>query len=354
MTMSSRIVRAVLPLCAITLLGAGCLGGSAKPAGLDGGVFRTRDNGTTWQQLPTLNLGTRIGSIADVGIVSMAIDPQDSQAVYVGTVENGLLFSLDGGASWSQAKGLTTGRISAIGVDPKDKCTIYAARGNQIHKTTNCSRDWNLVYVDSRADVSFSVLTVDWFNAKRLYTGTNLGDLFRSDDGGTSWARLSQPENVAISGIAIDPRDSRTVYVSTNGSGLLKSTDSGTTWDRIYKQFETFDYARRAKILVMDRNLANTLYTVSKYGILRSQDGGATWAALNLPTPPDTTDIRAMLVHPTNSNLIVYATNNNIVFSADGGKTWMPKKLPTARGVAAMLFDNASTTSLFLGAGVKK
>ncbi len=354
MTLSSRIVRAIAPMGLISLLGAGCFGGTAKPVGLDGGVFRTRDNGTVWQQLSTLNLGTKIGSIADVGVQSMAIDPQDSQAMYVGTVENGLLYSLDGGASWAQAKGLTTGRISVIGVDPKDKCTIYAARGNQIHKTTNCSRDWNLVYVDSRPEVAFSVLTVDWFNAKRLYTGTTLGDIFRSDDGGTSWARLSQPESARISGIAIDPRDSRVVYVSTDGSGLLKSGDAGTTWDRIYKQFETFDYARRAKILVVDPSLANTLYTVSKFGILRSQDGGATWNALNLPTPPDTTDIRAMVVHPTNSSRIVYATNTNIVFTVDGGKTWMPKKLPTRRGVSAMLFDNVSSTSLFLGASQLK
>lgn len=354
MTTRFRSLRALAPVCLIAFLGAGCFGGTSKTVGLDGGVFRTADNGTTWQQVNTLNLGTKIGSISDVGIVSMAVDPQDPQAVYAGTVQNGLLYTLDAGGSWQSAKGLTSGRISAVSVDPKDKCTIYASRGNQVHKTTNCSRDWNLVYVDSRPEVIFSTITVDWFNANRVYLGTSLGDVSRSDDGGVSWARLTQAESARISGIAIDPRDSRIVYVATDGSGLMKTSDSGQTWETIYKQFADYDYSRRVKALVVDPRLANTVYTISKYGILRTQDGGATWTPLKLPTPAGTVDIRSMAVHPAVSNLIVYATDNNIVFSADGGQTWMPKKTPTTRGTSVLMFDSPSSTTLFLGAAAAK
>jgi hypothetical protein len=66
-------------------MGAGCFGGSSTGTGLDGGVFHTADAGTKWEQLKILNLDTKLGSIADMGIVSYAFDPQDSQAIYVGT-----------------------------------------------------------------------------------------------------------------------------------------------------------------------------------------------------------------------------------------------------------------------------
>lgn len=346
----SHALRILAPLCILSLFGAGCFGGATTSVGLDGGVFRTADNGTTWQQMSALNLGTKIGSIADVGIVTVAVDPQDPQAIYAGTVQNGLLYSLDGGMSWQSAKGLSSGKVTAVSVDPKDKCTIYAARGNQIHKTTNCSRDWNLVYVDSRPDVVFNALVVDWFNANRVYIGSSLGDVSRSDDGGVSWARLTQDVSSAVTGVEVDPRDSRTIYVGTYGSGLLKTVDGGQTWQSIYKQFADYDYSRRVTQIVVDPHLANTVYSVSKYGILRTQDGGATWSPLKLPTPNGTVTIRSLAVHPGNSSLLVYATDNNLVFSADGGQTWMPKKTPTTRGTAVLRFDSPSTTALFLGA----
>ncbi|MSR85067.1 hypothetical protein EXS71_01330, partial [Candidatus Uhrbacteria bacterium] len=105
------------PLLALVLLGQGCLNGPAK---LDGGAFMTKDSGINWIQLKTLNLGTRLGSLADLGTVTMTIDPQDPLALYMGTTENGLLYSLDGGDSWAPSKGLSIGRINAILVDPKD------------------------------------------------------------------------------------------------------------------------------------------------------------------------------------------------------------------------------------------
>lgn len=353
MTPISR-ARFLVPFVALFLLGQGC-GGSTPPAGLDGGVYRTKDAGVTWKQLKVLNLGTKLGSIADVGTVTMAVDPQDSMAVYVGTVQNGLLYSLDGGESWQQAKGLTTGKVNAIAVDPKDKCMVYAAKANAIIKTSNCSRDWNQVYFDSRTDIAFTALAIDWYTSNILYAGTSDGDIFRSDDSGQSWRRLDRVDAIRISAIAIDPRDSRTLYASTEGAGILKSTDGGATpFTRITKPFADYDSARRAHAVIVDPNLAGTLYTISKYGIIQSLDAGATWAPMKLPTPSGAVDIKALAISPKDSKQLVYATDASIVFSVDGGKTWTPKKLPTARGVSSMLFDRAAEPSLFLGVSPPK
>jgi photosystem II stability/assembly factor-like uncharacterized protein len=354
MNLTSRFVRLSAPVFALILLGQGCLGGGQRPAAQDGGIYRTRNNGQEWKQLRVLNLGTKIASLAELGTVTLAVDPQDPQALYAGTVENGLLFSLDGGESWNLAKGLSTGKVNAVAVDPKDKCTVYAAKANQIHKTVNCSRDWNQVYFDSRTAIAFTALAVDHFNPNIVYSATSDGDIFRSDDGGATWRRVHRVDGVRIQSLAMDPRDSRVLFAASDGSGIYKTADGGTTWERIIEPFKEYDFARRPRMVVLDPQTKDVLYNVSKYGLIRSADAGATWKPLTLPTPPGAVDIKALAIHPKNSRFLVYATDTSIVFSADGGLTWTPKKLPTTRGVSSLLFDNAAEMGLFLGVAPAK
>lgn len=354
---SARFTSAwVTGILSLALFGAGCLPGTSSTSATDGGIFRTKDEGGAWQQLRTLNLGTKLGSIANLGTAALTVDPQDPLAVYAGTLENGLLYSLDGGESWNQARGLSIGRVQTVAVDPKDKCTVYATRGNQIFKTDNCGRDWNQAYFDPRTALVFQALIVDWYNPRTLYAGTSEGDIFRSDDGGKSWRRLQLVARERVNSLAIDPRDSRVIYAATNGSGILKTTDGGASWTAIADAFKDFEGAKRVTAVVVDPQLAGTVYAVSKYGILESNDAGATWHALTLPTPAGTVDIRALAVHPKDSRVLVYATNASLVVTRDSGATWTARKLPTTRGVSSIVFDRSPREqTLFLGtAPIKK
>ncbi|MCC6563449.1 hypothetical protein IT087_00995 [Candidatus Uhrbacteria bacterium] len=343
--------RLVAPVIALVLLGQGCLGGSSnKATGPDGGIFRTADGGDTWRQLQVINIGSKRASIANMGIVTMAADPQDVNTLYAGTTENGVIFSNDGGESWQPATGLSVGRVNAIAVDSKSKCTVYATIANQIMKTTTCSRDWTRIYYDPRTDKSFTTLVSDWYNPNVVYAGTNDGDILRSDNAGESWRVVHRVEGVRVNQLVMDPRDSRVLYGATQGAGLVKTTDGGQTWTSIRKEFEGFENARRPNLIVLDPNNANRVYTISKYGILQSDNGGSSWTALKLPTPPGTVEMKAMAVHPKDAKRIVYATNKAVIWSVDGGTTWTTKKLPTARGAAFMLYNKAETPALFLGA----
>lgn len=339
-----------VPLCVLTLLGAGCLGAPTPPAGPDGGIYVTRDYATKWDQLKILNLGTKLGSIADVGTVSVAIDPQDPAAMYVGTTENGLMFSLNGGQSWELSRGLSTGRISAIAVDAKDKCTVYAARANQIHKTTTCGREWAEVYAHAKADIKISALITDWFNPRIVYAGTSEGDLLRSDDGAATWRVLRRVEGAQINSLALDPKDSRVLYVATAGAGVLKTVDGGANWIEYNRQqFQDYNNARSPHAVIVDPLVADRAYHISRFGILRTNDGGLTWQALQLPTPPGEVDVKAFAINPKDSKMIVYASKNALVMSADAGVTWSSKKLPTKRDVPWLIFDSAAPQGLFLG-----
>jgi photosystem II stability/assembly factor-like uncharacterized protein len=339
-----------LPLCVLTLLGAGCFGDPKPAAGPDGGIFLTRDYATKWDQLKVLNLGTKIGSIAEVGTVSVAMDPQDTAAMYVGTTENGLMFSLNAGQSWELSRGLSVGRINAISVDGKNKCTVYAARSNQIHKTTTCGREWGEVYAHAKPDVGVSSLITDWFNPSIVYAGTTQGDILRSDDGAATWRVLRRVEGARINSLALDPRDSRVMYVATQGAGVLKTVDGGANWVEYNRQqFQDYNNARSPHAVIVDPLIADRVYHISKFGILRSDDGGLAWQPLQLPTPPGEVDVKAFAINPKDSKMIVYASLNALVLSTDGGTTWSSKKLPTKRDVPWLLFDTAAPQGLFLG-----
>lgn len=343
----------LLPLLALTLLGQGCFGPSKTtgPTGPDGGVWKTTDSGTTWVNKKALVAGPKVSAgAASVTVLSMAFDPQDRLAVYLGTSENGVVYSVDGGESWQQSKALGSGRVNSVAVDPKNKCTVYAVSANKIFKTETCGRDWNQIFYDPRTDKFFTQIFVDWYNPTILYTGTNDGDIFRSADAGVSWQTAKRVDGNSITSIAMDPRDSRIIYVGTQNEGIWKTADSGTTWTQIKKQFgEDYSDARRVIQVVPDPVEANVVYSVSKYGILRSADGGDTWKALQLTSPPSTIKINALAIDPKNNRHLVFTGVATLQFSTDGGATWTPKKLPTTQSGGKLLIDPIETGTIYLG-----
>jgi photosystem II stability/assembly factor-like uncharacterized protein len=311
-------------------------------------VFKTDDRGTSWEQKRVLIEGPRGVSIADDTIIALAVDPQDTKAVYAATAGRGLLSSLDGGDSWKPF-GLT-GRVLAVAVDPKNKCTVYAAQGNKIHKTETCGRDWKQAWFDPKTDKAFTVIAVDWFNPTVVYAGSSEGDILRSTDAGRSWLVAKRAE-AAVSAIVVDPQDSRIVYAGTRGDGIWKTLDGGNTWLAIRKQLSEFDNARRITHLVVDALTPTTVYTVSPYGLLRSDDRGETWQAVSLISPANEVDIKGFAVNPRESKDLQYVTASTLVISSDRGVTWTSQKLPSTRPATTLLVDAEDGKVLYVGMG---
>ena len=295
--------------------------------------------------------GTKVTTAgAQLNILDMVMDPQDSKAIYLATNDNGVVYTLDGGDLWQQAKISGVTKVTAIAVDPKNKCTVYVASGNKIYKTDTCGRDWEQIFFEPRTEVVFTRLAVDHFNPTILFAGTSDGDILRSTTTGVSWEKIQRIDGVNIKSIVIDPRDSRLVFVGTAGSGIYKTADGGTTWTQIRKQFgEEYVEGRRVVQVVVDPVEANVIYNVCKYGILKSADGGETWTALNLTSPPGTVKISSLAIDPKNNKNLVYTGVSTLQFSTDGGVSWTPKKLPTTQAGSVVMFDPVDSKVLYLG-----
>jgi hypothetical protein len=128
-------------------------------------------------------------------------------------------------------------------------------------------------------------ITVNPTNTLNLYIGTPAGGLWRSNDGGTSWTTNTDNfTNCGFSDLCIVPTNTNVMYAAT-GDG-----DAGDT---------------------------------PSYGVLKSTDGGNTWAATGLTFPVTSNYlIRRLVVNPTNSLVLMAATNGGLYRTTDGGATW--------------------------------
>lgn len=337
---------------ALLFLGAGCIsfssGGGAN-AGADGGVFKTADRGDAWLQktaIPTTTGEKR--AISNVNVVTIVQDPQDPNAIYIGTTDNGMFYTYDGGESWLQPAQLSRGRVPSIAVDAKDKCTIYAAVENKLLKSEDCSRTWATTYLDARLDKLTSSVAVDFYNPKVLWVANNAGDLLRSGDAGGSWTNVRSFQN-PIMKLALNASDSRRLYVATKSEGVWRSDDGGSNWVDMSESYKEFNGSNEFYDMAVGVSDAATIVLATKYGLLRSTDNGIKWDDIELLTPPGTTLIYSVAIDPKDTNNVYYGTSTTFYRSPNGGVNWVPKKLPSSRTATALMVDRMNQNQLYLG-----
>lgn len=333
----------------LLLVGQGCIQVTGtKSGGADGGVFRSADRGATWQQKSSLAVVGQPRSFAGLNVTTLALDPNDRKAVYAGTEDSGLFFSLDGGESWQHASSLGRVRVSSVAVSAGDKCTVFVGTGNKVMRSTDCTRTWENVYFDPRTDARIASVKVDHYNPSIVYAATSQGDLLKSGDSGGSWSPVNRFGN-EVRQILLSAADSRVLYVVTKSKGLWKSVDAGATWTDLTTGFGDFAGALDEMILTEDVARGNALLAASHYGLLRSTDAGATWTSVPLLTPPGSTVLYSLAVSPKDSNAIWYGTVGTLYRTVDGGAKWTTVRLPTSRAPVVLIPDPSDDQILYMG-----
>lgn len=332
-------------LAGFVLLGAGCATSSAAP---DGGVYRSVDAGVKWEsKSDVLATKGKISGFAPLDVNVFATDPSDQNALWVGTMTNGILFSFDGGEGWSQAKNfspselaLTEARINGIAVDPISGCVAYATVTNPagksyIVRTNNCGRSWGLLYTSEIAETQLQAIVINPTNHLQILVGDSVGNVFKSDNAGGSWVKVLKVEDRGVRTIAYDPKNTAVVFAGTKLGGLWKSEDSGQSWKRV-GVLNKYPGSEDVYSIAVDPSVANSLLIGTHYGILRSTDGGANWEALPLLTAPGETQIVSLAINPKDSRRVYYGTPTSFYRSEDGGQTWTTKRVPTTRVIKAL------------------
>jgi photosystem II stability/assembly factor-like uncharacterized protein len=338
-------------LTAILILGgAGCIGGGEINSSTDGGVWKSADSGASWKQVSAVPTPSGVSSSAGTNVISLATDPSDRNTIYAGTERDGLLYTYDGGLSWQQSQDATmrTGAITAVAVDPSDKCRIYIARADKIFRSDDCNRSYgNGVYVESKSGVIVTDLAVDWFKPEIVFASLSDGSLIKSSNMGENWTNVYRSRQ-PITDVEINNRDSRVIVLGTTGAGLARSENGGATWSEITEELIEYRDAVRVLALAQDAQ-GRALYAATYYGILHSDDMGVTWRALNLLTAPNEVAPSVLAVDPARPDTVMYAVGNSLYSSYDGGSNWSVQKLMTNRSISKIVFDRTSSNILYLG-----
>lgn len=270
-----------------------------------GGLWKTENHGTTFKPI--------FDNQAVYSIGCLAMDPNNSNVVWVGTGENnsqrnlaygdGIYKTTDGGKTFTNMGLQTSRQIGKIMIDPRNSNTVYVAAQGQA---------WG--------------------------SGGERG-LYKTIDGGKNWERvLFVSENTGISDMEMDPRNpdvlyavahqrERRVFSKINGgpeSALYKSVDAGVTWTQLKKGLPRGDVGRIG--IALSPANPDILYAVielpgSKSGFYRSSDMGESWEKRSNKGTSSPQYYNEVFADPVNPNLVILMDTRNSL-SEDGGKTW--------------------------------
>ena len=183
-------------------------------------VWRTKDDGNTWRAVSD--------NLDGSDITAIEVARADSRRVYVGT-ENGAFFrSTDAGNTWSGnlASTVLPGRtITRVESRPDDADTVYATVANFGNRHVFRSDDGGLSWADvdrgELPDVPFHAIAVPAAHPERLYVGGDAG-VFVSTDGGAAWANLSRNlPKVMVVDLVYQEND-RTLTAATYGRSIWR------------------------------------------------------------------------------------------------------------------------------------
>ena len=287
-----------------------------------GGIFKTGDNGITFEPF--------FDKQSDLSIGAIAVAPSNSDTIWVGTGEgndrnstdwgDGVYRTTDGGEHW-QNVGLKNSRaIARIVVDPKNPEVAYvAAVGNLwvdggergLYKTTDGGKNWKLVLQaaaphnnrtgcgdvlldPSNSQIVYAALYArqrtpwSFTSGPELTGGADVGGIFKSSDGGATWKKLSGglPAQTGRIGLAISASNPKIVMA------VVQSYEGGSG--------------------------ALTDLRSKSGGVFRSEDGGEKWTRMSAidPRPFYFSQIR---IDPINDKR-VYILEFALLVSDDGGK----------------------------------
>jgi photosystem II stability/assembly factor-like uncharacterized protein len=169
-------------------------------------------------------------------------------------------------------------------------------------------------------------LVYDPSNPNRIILGTSAGQLYLSENGGSSWTRwvhLGPGEHYVLDNIAFDPSDTKTIYVAAwsvdeqNNGDLFRTKDSGRSWQLIPGM-----RGRSIRAFALAETNPKILTAGALEGVFRSFDGGETWQQISPPGHPDIKNIESLAIDRHDANVIYAGTWHLPWKTTDGGKTW--------------------------------
>ncbi|MBZ0326410.1 MAG: T9SS type A sorting domain-containing protein [Altibacter sp.] len=339
------------------------------------GVYRSTDDGDTWEQKLFVSDST--------GVIDMAIHPTNGDIVYAASWErvrrpnrnqyfgetSRLYRSVDGGDTWTvltnglPAAGSVLGRIS-IDISQSNPNVLYVHFTDQtgiegIYKTTNGGDSWTEVNSGDISSASyewwFGGLFIDPTNENTIYYSGF--DNYKSTNGGASWSSTFTNVHVDQHAIAFNASVPGQVLLGNDG-GMYKSSNGGNSYvkdnslpitqfyrihvdaqnaDKVYGGYQdngtqrtttgdigNWDFLTGGDGFqpLVDPTNTNIIYTMSQYGnVYKSIDNGANFSTVVNGLGARNNWNAPLVLDPINSQILYFGANQ-LYKSTDGASSW--------------------------------
>lgn len=315
-----------------------------------GGVWKTENSGTTWKSLFDGQKSYSIGCIA--------VDPNNSEVLWVGTGENnggrhisygdGIYKSEDGGKSWEN-KGLKESEhLSKIIIHPNNSNIMWVAsqgplwsKGGErgVYKTTDGGETWERTLGDEEW-VGATDMLIDPRDPNVLYAATwqrhrtvagYLGGgpgtaIYKSTDGGYTWQKLKNglpAGNLGKIGLALSPQNPDIIYaaieMNRRTGGVYMSDNQGGSWEKMSDAVAGGTGPHYYQELWASPHNPGELYLANNY-MLVSYDHGKTFNFMN--ESEKHVDNHAVAFKASDPNYILVGCDGGLYESFDRTKNW--------------------------------
>ncbi len=309
-----------------------------------GRLYVSNDAGASWSQFAHLGQGF------DYVLDNIAIDPRDDRTMYVAawSIENsnGELFrTRDGGRTWTSLKAMQGKSIRSLAMAPSDSRIIFAGALDGVFRSNDRGETWTRISPPNHVDIkNIESLSVDPKNPDIVYAGTwHLA--WKTSDGGANWKQINRGmiDDSDVFSIIVDPDRPNVVYASAC-SGIYKSETAGELFAKVQGIPSS---ARRTRVLKQDPKRSDVVYAGTTEGLWRTMDAGHHWQRIS---PPNWI-VNDVMVDPRDSARVLVATDRSgVLMTTNDGRSFSPSNRGFShRQVTAVLVDRRNPEVVYAG-----
>lgn len=338
-----------VPFAIVVLMLSGCSLPGTSSSGKGASVMKSTDGGKTY--VPKVIVDPKT-TIASANILSLVFESGNARRLTLGTRENGIFVSDDGGEAWRK---LDFPPIKTYGLvsDWSRPERLYATgewqgRG-KIYRSDDRGMKWEELYAEPNTGTVITALAQSPRNPLTLYAGTSAGVIIRTTDGGLTWQNLEAVSGPALS--FVFDSSGEAFYILTSGKGIARSKDGGATFESIPGKSRGSVTKSLPEItaLAIDSLRSGTLYAGTKDGLFRSSDFGDAWEEIPVIESAKQFPIRSVAVNPENSREIIFNAALAVYKSMDAGTNWSVYQLDSSRAVGTLRYDPTDSNVIYLG-----
>jgi len=216
------------------------------------------------------------------------VDPGAPETIYVGTSDEGLFKSVDGGSSWEELSGIEHPRVTAVAVSPADGAVYAGTEPSALFVSRDGGGSWreleDMRNLPSAPTWSFPprpwtshvmAIAPSYADPDLIVVGIELGGVLRSTDGGETWQDQRPGAQPDCHSLSAHPEAPELLY-EAGGGGFARSTDFGDSWESVDEGMG-LHYVWG---LAVDAEDPSLVYASAASGPGRAHGGGASGAII--------------------------------------------------------------------------